>query len=137
MKKTAKFLCALALACASAAAFGADFSAQVAASTLDPKGVVVQSARRLRAEHRPDRARLFPSGFSVFAFFDKAAVKDGDFDIEYSIYSVYPDGKRAKAADNIRLKGKKTFERHNRRLERIRRGVLRQKTTARACTRSR
>ena len=108
MKKTAKFLCALALACASAAAFGADFSAQVAASTLDPK---MEWWFNLPADSAPNIVQTervyFHQDFSVFAFFDKAAVKDGDFDIEYSIYSVYPDGKRAKAADNIRLKGKK------------------------------
>ena len=108
MKKTAKFLCALALACASVAAFGADFSAQVAASTLDPK---MEWWFNLPADSAPNIVQTervyFHQDFSVFAFFDKAAVKDGDFDIEYSIYSVYPDGKRAKAADNIRLKGKK------------------------------
>lgn len=110
MKKLRIIFAAIILA-ASAAVSSAEseFAAQIAASTQDPKmewwfNLPTDSAPKVIQTNRV----YFHQDFSLFAFFEKAGVKDGGFDITYSIYSISPSGKKAKVADNVSLKGKKT-----------------------------
>lgn len=103
--KAAALLC---LACRAAYASDGGFSAHIAASTLDPK---MEWWFNLPADSAPNIVETprvyFHQNFSVFPFFEKAAVRDGNFDIQYSVYSIAPDGRRTKVSDNISLKGKK------------------------------
>lgn len=86
LKAAAALLC---LACQAANASGGGFSAHIAASTLDPK---MEWWFNLPADSAPNIVETprvyFHQNFSVFSFFEKAAVKDGNFDIKYSVYSL-------------------------------------------------
>ncbi len=50
---------------------------------------------------------LYFQNFSIFSFFENAAIVDGKFNVTYSISSTDPNGKRTVVAENISMKGEK------------------------------
>ena len=108
MPKLAKIIFTAWAACICAAARAADFSAQIVPTTQDAE---MEWWFNLPANSVPhviqcDRV-LFHQNFALAAFFDNADVKNGKFDITYSIFSTSPDGKRTAAAENVKLAGAK------------------------------
>lgn len=92
----------------SASSFADGFSAQILASFQDPK---MEWWFNLPADSAPNVVQtdrvFFHQDFSLFSFFEKAAVKDGNFAVKYSVYSIAPDGRRKKISENVSVKGKK------------------------------
>ncbi len=84
------------------------FEAQITASTQDSK---MEWWFNLPANSAPhvieNDTVLYYQNFSIFAFFENASIKDGKYDITYSVTSTNPKGKKTLISENIRQKGEK------------------------------
>ncbi len=120
MKKFINALLALVLACVYSTTFADDatkqktegnsakFVAQIIPSAQDSKmewwfNLPANSAPNVIQTNRV----FYFQNFSIFSFFENAAIVDGKFNVSYSISSTDPKGKKSVVAENISMKGEK------------------------------
>ena len=106
LRNILKLICAPIIFVATTCVYG--FNAQVVPSPQDKnmEWWFNQPANSAPQVIQIDRV-FFHQEFSIFTFFENASVKDGNYNITYSITSTDPNGNKTDVAKNISQKGKK------------------------------